>query len=179
MSRSTSRGGWCFRNISAATRTSPRTSSSPASTAALKFGTRRRGKATRRRRRRIPMTSPNAWANSAYKRMESLHVPVLLQQTIEGLDLHPGDNVVDCTVGAGGHAAAILERTAPDGRLLGLDVDEAALDAARRNLDAFGSRAMLVRESYRDVGRVLPGQAFGPVHAALLDLGFSSMEIDD
>lgn len=111
--------------------------------------------------------------------MEPLHVPVLLKETIEGLDLHPGDNVIDGTVGAGGHAAAILERTAPDGRLLGLDVDEAALDAARRNLGAFGSRAMLVRESYRNVGRVLPGQAFGPVHAALLDLGFSSIEIDD
>ena len=111
--------------------------------------------------------------------MEPLHVPVLLKETIEGLDLHPGDNVIDGTVGAGGHAAAILERTAPDGRLLGLDVDEAALDAARRNLGAFGSRAMLVRESYRNVGRVLPGQAFGPAQAALLDLGFSSMEIDD
>jgi 16S rRNA (cytosine1402-N4)-methyltransferase len=107
------------------------------------------------------------------------HIPVLLRETIQGLSLGPGENVVDCTVGGGGHAAAILERTSPDGKLLGLDLDEAALDAARRELDRFGSRAMLVRENYRNVGRVLLSHSFGPVHAALLDLGFSSMEIDD
>ncbi len=111
--------------------------------------------------------------------MDSRHIPVLLQETIEGLSLVPGDNAVDCTVGAGGHAEAILDCTSPDGRLLGFDLDEAALDAARRNLARFGSRAMLVRENYKDVSRVLQTSAFGPVHAALLDLGFSSIEIDD
>lgn len=111
--------------------------------------------------------------------MGTEHVPVLLRETIEGLDLRSGRNAVDCTIGAGGHAEAVLERTAPDGRLLGLDLDEAALDAARRNLARFGSRAMLVHESYRNVERVLLAQNFGPVHAALLDLGFSSIEIDD
>ncbi len=111
--------------------------------------------------------------------MGAEHVPVLLRETIEGLDLRSGRNAVDCTVGAGGHAEAVLERIAPDGRLLGLDVDEAALDAARRNLARFGSRAMLVHESYKNVERVLLAHSFGPVHAALLDLGFSSIEIDD
>ncbi|OGL74567.1 16S rRNA (cytosine(1402)-N(4))-methyltransferase [Candidatus Uhrbacteria bacterium RIFCSPHIGHO2_02_FULL_60_10] len=107
------------------------------------------------------------------------HVPVLLNEVIAGLALAPGQAVVDGTVGLGGHAAAILERTAPDGRLLGLDRDEAALDAARSQLGRFGSRVMLVRASYRDVRRVLLTHAFGPVQAALLDLGFSSLEIDD
>ena len=107
------------------------------------------------------------------------HIPVLLSETIEGLSLVPGDNAVDCTVGAGGHAAAILERTSPNGRLCGFDLDDAALDAARRNLSRFGSRAMLVRENYKDAGRVLQTSTFGPVQAALLDLGFSSIEIDD
>ncbi len=107
------------------------------------------------------------------------HLPVLLKETIEGLALQANDNVVDCTVGAGGHAAAILERTAPGGKLLGMDLDEAALEAARSRLEPYGSRAMLVRANYRDVERVLLTQSFGPVHAALLDLGFSSMEIDD
>jgi len=111
--------------------------------------------------------------------MGAEHVPVLLKETIEGLRLRPNENVVDCTVGAGGHAEAVLELTAPSGRLLGLDLDEAALDAARRNLERFGSRAMLVHESYRNIERVLPTLPFGPVHAALLDLGFSSIEIDD
>lgn len=111
--------------------------------------------------------------------MASPHVPVLLHETIDGLALHAGDTVVDCTVGAGGHAEAILEKTSPKGRLLGFDLDEAALDSARSNLSRFGSRAMLVRANYRDVRRILQSEGFGPVQAALLDLGFSSIEIDD
>lgn len=110
---------------------------------------------------------------------KSAHVPVLLKETVSALGLVPGENVVDCTVGAGGHAAALLERNAPDGRLLGFDLDEAALETARRNLVRFGSRAMLVRESYKNVRRVLQTQSFGPIQAALLDLGYSSIEIDD
>lgn len=108
-----------------------------------------------------------------------LHIPVLLHETIEGLALQPGDNVVDCTVGAGGHSSVILEKTSPDGRLLGFDLDEAALDAARKKLERYGSRAMLVHESYTRVDSVLADRNFGPVQAALLDLGFSSIEIDD
>jgi 16S rRNA (cytosine1402-N4)-methyltransferase len=110
---------------------------------------------------------------------ERPHVPVLLEEVIEFLKLSPGANVIDCTVGAGGHAAAILDATSPDGRLLGLDLDEAALGAARENLRRFGSRAMLVRGNYRDVAGVLPGFSTAPVQAALLDLGYSSIEIDD
>jgi 16S rRNA (cytosine1402-N4)-methyltransferase len=107
------------------------------------------------------------------------HIPVLLNETVGALNLKPGDDAVDCTVGAGGHAAAILERTGPQGRIVGLDLDEAALESARRNLSRYGSRVMLVHANYRDIGRVLLTHAFGPVQAALLDLGFSSMEIED
>lgn len=107
------------------------------------------------------------------------HIPVLLNETIRALDLQSNDDVVDCTVGAGGHAAAILKRTAPSGRLLGFDLDEAALESARSALTPFGSRVVLVRGNYKEVGRVLPTQGFGPVQAALLDLGYSSIEIDD
>ncbi len=107
------------------------------------------------------------------------HKPVLLNETVEALALEPGMDVVDCTVGGGGHAEAILERTSPDGRLLGFDLDEAALETARRKLDRFGSRAMLVRESYRNVEQVLLSTSFGSFQAALLDLGYSSIEIDD
>lgn len=107
------------------------------------------------------------------------HKPVLLKETVEALALKPGMAVIDCTIGAGGHAEAILESTAPDGRLLGLDLDEAALETARRKLERFGSRAMLVRESYRNVGQTLLSTSFGSFQAALLDLGYSSMEIDD
>jgi len=110
---------------------------------------------------------------------QQMHVPVLLEETIGGLSLRSGDNVIDGTVGAGGHAAAALERTSPNGLLLGMDLDEAALEAARRKLACFGSRVMLVRENYRNVERVLLSHSFGPIQAALLDLGFSSLAVDD
>jgi len=115
-------------------------------------------------------------ATSAERR---IHVPVLLKETIEGLSLRPGAKVIDGTVGAGGHAAAALERTSPDGLLLGMDLDEAALEAARSKLARFGSRVMLVRENYKNVERVLLTHSFGPAQAALLDLGFSSLAVDD
>src|SRR5690606_5505676 len=83
------------------------------------------------------------------------HISVLLEETLRLLDLKPGDNVIDGTLGAGGHAEAILERTSPDGKLLGLDLDEAALDSARRRLSRFGSRAVLVHGNYKNVGAVL------------------------
>lgn len=107
------------------------------------------------------------------------HVPVLLNETLEALALQPGENVIDCTIGMGGHAAAMLDATAPNGKLLGFDADEAALDAARSTLGRYGSRAMLVHENYRNVRRVLLSTGFGSVHAALLDAGFSSFIIDD
>ena len=107
------------------------------------------------------------------------HTPVLLNETLDLLQLKSGTNVIDCTIGAGGHAAKILERTAPTGRLLGLDLDEATLEMARRNLDRFHSRVMLVRANYRNIEQVLLSTSFGSFQAALLDLGFSSIEIDD
>jgi 16S rRNA (cytosine1402-N4)-methyltransferase len=107
------------------------------------------------------------------------HLPVLLNETVSALDPQGGDDVLDGTLGAGGHAAAILERTAPDGRYLGLDLDATALETARRNLDRFGSRVMLVRGSYREAASIAASRGWGSFQAALLDLGFSSMEIDD
>jgi len=107
------------------------------------------------------------------------HIPVLLNETLEALNLKPNMNVIDCTVGGAGHAEQILEQTAPNGQLLGLDLDEAALETARRNLARFASRAMLVRANYRDVRKVLLSISFGSFQAALLDLGYSSLEIDD
>jgi 16S rRNA (cytosine1402-N4)-methyltransferase len=86
---------------------------------------------------------------------------------------------VDGTVGGGGHAAAILERTAPDGRLIGLDMDDHALEAARRRLLPFGERARLLRASFRELGAVLASLGVPSVDAVLLDLGVSSPQLDD
>jgi 16S rRNA (cytosine1402-N4)-methyltransferase len=82
-------------------------------------------------------------------------------------------------VGAGGHAAALLERSAPDGRLLGLDVDPAALEIARRELARFGDRARLVRANFAVLDVVARESAFAPVDAVLLDLGLSSIQLAD
>lgn len=106
------------------------------------------------------------------------HQPVLLDECIELLALKPGALILDGTVGGGGHAAAILERTAPDGKLLGLDRDPAALAAAAKTLEHFGARAELIHASYRDIARVLAERKLASVDGVLLDLGVSSYQID-
>ena len=82
-------------------------------------------------------------------------------------------------MGAGGHAAAILERSAPDGRLLGLDVDPAALEIARRELARFGDRCVLVRSNFALCDVVAREHGFAPLDAVVLDLGLSSIQLAD
>jgi 16S rRNA (cytosine1402-N4)-methyltransferase len=106
------------------------------------------------------------------------HRPVLLSETLDALALRPGAVVVDGTLGGGGHATALLERTAPDGRLVGLDVDDEALAEAGRRLARFGGRATLVRASFRALARVLAELGLTRVDAILLDLGVSSRHLD-
>jgi 16S rRNA (cytosine1402-N4)-methyltransferase len=107
------------------------------------------------------------------------HQPVLLQECLELLRVAPGALVIDGTVGYGGHAEAILERTAPDGKLLGLDRDAAALDAARLRLSPFGDRVELAHASFRDLAAILRERAIARVDAVLLDLGVSSPQLDE
>ena len=107
------------------------------------------------------------------------HCPVLLQESIEHLQLAPGDFVIDGTVGAGGHAAAILQATAPNGRLLGLDLDSGALTLARDTLAPFGGRVDLQQASVGDLASVLDTSDRGTVDAIFFDLGVSSMQLDD
>jgi 16S rRNA (cytosine1402-N4)-methyltransferase len=107
-----------------------------------------------------------------------VHEPVLLEESLALLQLAPGALVVDATLGGGGHAEAILERTAPDGRLLGLDRDDEALEAASRRLARFGLRARLVRASFGELGAVLTAEGIAGVDAVLFDLGLSSWQLD-
>ena len=83
------------------------------------------------------------------------HQPVLLEESLSWLALDRGALVVDGTVGGGGHAAAILERTAPQGRLIALDVDADALEAAAQRLRPFGDRAHFAHASFRRLGALL------------------------
>jgi 16S rRNA (cytosine1402-N4)-methyltransferase len=108
----------------------------------------------------------------------SYHVPVLLDETLEQLDLKPGAVIVDGTLGGGGHAAAILERTAPDGILIGLDLDPDAIREAGRRLAPFGDRVRLVQASFRHLERVAREENPSGIDGVLLDLGVSSHQLD-
>ena len=102
------------------------------------------------------------------------HRPVLLARVLDGLDLGPGHRVLDGTVGYGGHAEAILERTSPDGTLVGVDRDPRALDAARERLVRFGDRATFVHGRFGDV----LARETSLFDGILLDLGVSSPQLD-
>ena len=112
-------------------------------------------------------------------REEWPHEPVLLDEVLDALQPASGGRFVDGTVGGGGHAAAILERTAPEGRLLGLDVDPRALDIARERLAPFGDRAVFVRDNFAVLDDVARAHGFLGADGVLLDLGLSSIQLAD
>jgi len=105
------------------------------------------------------------------------HIPVLYQAVLEALSPRPGGRYVDATVGSGGHAAGILERSAPDGRLLGLDLDPQALEVAGRRLSPFGERVVLLRADYAGLAEVARRHGFAPAQGVLFDLGVSSLQL--
>jgi 16S rRNA (cytosine1402-N4)-methyltransferase len=107
-----------------------------------------------------------------------LHTPVLLSDVLTALDPRPGGRFIDGTLGAGGHAEAILQASAPDGRLLGLDADPAALSLARQTLAPYADRIRLVNANFSQVARIAHSYDFSPVDGILLDLGLSSMQLD-
>jgi 16S rRNA (cytosine1402-N4)-methyltransferase len=107
------------------------------------------------------------------------HTPVLYQNVLNALNLHAGGHYIDGTVGAGGHAAGILECSSPDGRLLGLDRDPNALELAGFRLEPFGDRVSLRHASYTAMRDEAFAQGWDRVDAILLDLGLSSMQLED
>ncbi len=106
------------------------------------------------------------------------HVPVLLDESAEYLHLEPGAVILDGTLGGGGHAETILERTAPDGLLVGLDLDADALRASADRLARFGDRVHLVQSSFRHLDSALEELGIQQVDGVLLDLGVSSYQLD-
>jgi 16S rRNA (cytosine1402-N4)-methyltransferase len=107
------------------------------------------------------------------------HRPVLLEESLSLLNPRSAATFVDGTLGGGGHAQAILERSAPDGQLVGLDVDDVALAESARRLAPFGPRVRLIRASFRDLERVLAELGLERVDGVILDLGLSSGQLDD
>lgn len=105
------------------------------------------------------------------------HLPVLLQETLEFWGGRPEGCYVDCTLGLGGHSAALLERL-PSARLVGLDRDPKALEWAARRLAPFGDRVQLVRGRFDQLGERLRQLGIDAVDGILADLGVSSMQLD-
>ncbi len=104
------------------------------------------------------------------------HVPVMVAE-VRGMLAHGPRVVVDVTLGAGEHAASLLEATSA--RLVGIDRDEAAIAAARERLASFADRVTLVRADFADLARVLSDAGVDSVDAILADLGMSSLALDD
>lgn len=123
---------------------------------------------------RDPGGPPSSGAN-----VEVGHLPVMVEEVMTALSPSAGSFQVDATLGGGGHALRILEAANPDGRLLGLDADPAAITRSRRRLAAFGPRAVLVHSNFEDIGSVAPEHGFEKVDGVLFDLGLSSYQLAD
>jgi 16S rRNA (cytosine1402-N4)-methyltransferase len=113
-----------------------------------------------------------------YRQDDEYHQPVLLHEIVTQLAPRSGGVYLDCTIGGGGHAVAVLENSAPDGKLIGLDWDEDAVAWARTRLQAYGERAKVVHASYVELEAVLMCVGVTTVDAVLFDLGVSSRQFD-
>ncbi len=105
------------------------------------------------------------------------HIPVLPKETIEYLDPKPGENFIDCTLGYGGHSRLILEKTGPTGRLLAIDQDDAALEAAEENLAEFGDRVQFEKANFTELGLVVRRWPVDKIDGILIDLGVSTPQL--
>ncbi len=116
------------------------------------------------------MTEPNA---------SFVHESVLLEETLDALAPRSGGLYCDATLGGGGHSEAILERSAPDGRLIGVDRDPAALAAAKERLAPHGDRVTFVHGSFGELPALLAEIGVSRVDGLLADVGVSSPQLDD
>jgi 16S rRNA (cytosine1402-N4)-methyltransferase len=106
------------------------------------------------------------------------HIPVMLKESLEGLQVQPGKRYIDCTLGLGGHAHAILEKGHSYVQLLGIDADPEALRFARINLQDFADSTILVNDNFANLEAICHEHDFSPVDGILFDLGISSFQID-
>jgi 16S rRNA (cytosine1402-N4)-methyltransferase len=106
------------------------------------------------------------------------HRPVMVTEVLDHLRPRPGGCYLDATVGEGGHAEAILEASAPTGRVIGFDRDPHALDVARERLAGYGPRCLLFHGDYREIEDRLPLLSVETLDGILLDLGISSYQLD-
>ena len=112
--------------------------------------------------------------------MKAEHLPVLAEEVLLMLAPAPGSLQIDATLGGGGHTERILEANSPDGRLLGLDADGAAVARVHDRLGpSYGDRLVLRQANFRDLATVAPSAGFGIADGCLFDLGLSSFQLVD
>ena len=113
----------------------------------------------------------------------SKHIPVLLQETIVNLKLAPGMVVIDGTLGGGGHAKEIIKNISPAGTLIGIDVDNGTLSKTISELEAIGKefnvKTQFINDSFRNLKEIVDRGDVKEINAILLDLGFSSDQMDE
>jgi 16S rRNA (cytosine1402-N4)-methyltransferase len=107
------------------------------------------------------------------------HVPVMVPEVLEHLDVVPSGRYVDGTAGGGGHTTAILEASGPDGRVLAIDRDPEAIETVRERLSKAGERLILVQGNYGDVAQICDEHDFSAVDGLLVDAGVSSHQFDE
>jgi len=108
-----------------------------------------------------------------------MHVPVLTKEVLQYIDPKPNENFIDGTVGQARHTLLILEKTGPAGRVLGIDLDAGQIENSRLQTEKFQGRVALARGSYGNMREIAKNNNFTPVHGVLLDLGYSSWQIED
>ena len=111
--------------------------------------------------------------------MEFSHVPVLLEECIDGLNIKPDGIYVDGTLGGAGHSSEICKRLSPNGMLIGIDRDEEALRVSSKRLEGFDCKKAFVHGNYSDIKNILRELDIEEIDGALLDLGVSSYQLDN
>jgi 16S rRNA (cytosine1402-N4)-methyltransferase len=111
--------------------------------------------------------------------MEEGHLPVMVEEVLESLAPAPGSLHIDATVGGGGHSLRVLGANSPDGRLLGLDADQAAIARTAARLARFGDRVTLRQQNFEELGTAATEAGFVPADGILFDLGLSSNQLAD
>ncbi|MBQ8281785.1 MAG: 16S rRNA (cytosine(1402)-N(4))-methyltransferase, partial [Lachnospiraceae bacterium] len=106
------------------------------------------------------------------------HYSVMLNETVDGLNVKPAGVYVDGTLGGGGHAFEVLSRLGEKGSYIGIDQDSDAIKAASERLEKFGDRFTVVRSNYEDIKNVVTRLGVERVDGILLDLGVSSYQFD-
>ena len=111
--------------------------------------------------------------------MEFKHKSVLLEETVDSLNVRPGGIYVDGTLGGGGHSLEICKRLNGQGRLIGIDQDQDAINAATKRLEEYKDLVTIVQSNYEEIADVLRSLDIESVDGIVLDLGVSSYQLDD